>query len=144
MGWSGRFLSAFSPLLILWPGRWLSPANSSRCLLEWIPSVCEECTAFSASNFCFPGWPTMRSKEWGLTQSLCQVRLPQSQDLSLFLELADVQAAFPLTAAPGLLTAPNWGWAAVSKEKLSCNSHSCAVTAKPGCLSEFPPNFVMK
>lgn len=131
-------------------GRWLSPANYSRCLLGWIPSgcACEECTAFSASNLCFPGWPTMRSKEWGLTQSLCQVRLIQTQDLSSFLELADVQAAFPLPAAPGLLTAPHWSCAAfrraVSKEKLLCNSHVCAVTSKPGCLSVFPLNFAMK
>lgn len=35
-----------------------------------------------------------------------------NQELSLFLELADVQAAFPLTAAAELLPAPDWSCAA--------------------------------
>lgn len=113
-------------------GRWLSPANYSRCLLGWIPSgcACEECTAFSASNLCFPGWPTMRSKEWGLTQSLCQVRLIQTQDLSSFLELADVQAAFPLPAAPGLLTAPHWSCAAFVEQFLKRNFYATATSVQ--------------
>lgn len=33
---------------------------------------------------------------------------------------------------------------ALSKEKLLCNSHVCAVISKPGCLLEFALSFVVK